>query len=260
MAVRTGAVSGLVVLDIDPGHGGDEPAWPPSSTTTAHSRRAPGPNRLRRPTPLLRPPRRIVRNDAGRRLGPGLDIRGDGGYIIAPPSGHASGGRYHWDSPDRNLPAPPDWLLARLRDPYARRRHGRRRISAAAPSAWAQAALERELARVASAQEGTRNSTLNKASFSLGQIIGGGALDPGEVEALLVDRAAGIGLGEREARATIASGLSAGARQPRGPAATTIDLRTVPLPGTPTSAQSTPPAPKVPAVDIPAPVASVKTP
>jgi hypothetical protein len=200
--------------------------------------------------------RRLVRNDAGRRLGPGLDIRGDGGYIIAPPSGHASGSRYRWDSPDRSLPAPPDWLLARLRDPIRPPTTRPATPEACSPrraSAWAQAALERELARVASAQEGARNSTLNKAAFSLGQIIGGGALDPGEVEALLVDRAAGIGLSEREARATIASGLSAGARQPRGPAATTIDLRTVPLPGTPTSARSSPPAPKAPAVDLPPP-------
>lgn len=37
-----------------------------------------------------------VRNSAGR-LGSGLDIRGDGGYVLAPPSEHISGRRYEWE-------------------------------------------------------------------------------------------------------------------------------------------------------------------
>lgn len=32
----------------------------------------------------FRHPGGTVRNDAGRRIGPGVDIRGDGGYVIAP--------------------------------------------------------------------------------------------------------------------------------------------------------------------------------
>jgi hypothetical protein len=120
-------------------------------------------------------------------------------------------------------------------------------------SAWARAALERELAKVSTAQEGSRNSTLNRSAFSLGQIAGAGALDADEIERLLLDRATAIGLGEREARATIASGLSAGARQPRLPADRTIDLRTVPLPGTPSNASSRVPTPKTPIIDVPGP-------
>ena len=53
-------------------------------------------------------------------LGPGLDIRGDGGYVIVPPSLHASGKRYTWELshlPDETALAPmPPWLLALCQD------------------------------------------------------------------------------------------------------------------------------------------------
>lgn len=44
------------------------------------------------------PEDREVRNSAGK-LGPGLDVRGAGGYVILPPSGHPSGRRYAWITP-----------------------------------------------------------------------------------------------------------------------------------------------------------------
>jgi hypothetical protein len=51
-------------------------------------------------------------------LVPGIDIRGDGGFIVVPPSLHASGRRYAWDlsaHPDDVPLAPaPAWLLALL--------------------------------------------------------------------------------------------------------------------------------------------------
>jgi len=47
-----------------------------------------------------------IRNSAGK-LGPGLDVRGDGGYVVAPPSSHLSGRRYEWDqAPDEAEVAP----------------------------------------------------------------------------------------------------------------------------------------------------------
>lgn len=55
------------------------------------------------------------RNTA-RTLGPGLDTRGDGGYVVAPPSPHPSGRRYEWSvdghPEDVKLASPPAWLLA----------------------------------------------------------------------------------------------------------------------------------------------------
>jgi bifunctional DNA primase/polymerase-like protein len=257
VAIRTGAVSGIIVLDVDPDHGGDE-----SLDVLLHDHGPLPPGAIVRTGSggqhiYFAHPGGVIRNDTGRRLGPGLDIRGDGGYVIAPPSRHPTGSLYHWDGPQRELPHLPDWLLDRLRDPV--RPPARSTPPAVEPSstrrlsAWAKAALERELANVSAAQQGTRNDTLNRSSYSLGQIVGSGALNADDVECLLLDRATAIGLGEREARATIASGLSAGARQPRWPTERTIDLRTVPLPGTPSSATRQPPAPKPPIVDVPGP-------
>lgn len=47
---------------------------------------------------------------------PGIDFRGQGGYIVAPPSIHPLGHRYAWRSaPDLEIPDPTDWLLALTR-------------------------------------------------------------------------------------------------------------------------------------------------
>lgn len=58
-------------------------------------------------------------------LWPGIDIRCDGGYIIAPPSEHPSGKRYKWATEphhEMRLTFPPQWILTRLaaRDIQAR--------------------------------------------------------------------------------------------------------------------------------------------
>ncbi len=79
--------------------------------------------------------------------------------------------------------------------------------------------MEGELERLRLAQPGMRNNTLNRVAFRLGQIIASGQLDEGEIEGLLKSNAMAIGLGEREAAATIHSGLDAGENLPRGPAA-----------------------------------------
>lgn len=55
---------------------------------------------------------RVIRNNAGTRLGAGLDVRGDGGQIVAPPSVHPNGQAYEWDQGQGDEPVPaPEWLL-----------------------------------------------------------------------------------------------------------------------------------------------------
>jgi hypothetical protein len=164
-------------------------------------------------------PGESVRNSAGTRLGPGIDIRGDGGYVIAPPSRHESGHSYRWDVPPDRLPELPGWLSDLLRTPE-------RPVtpSPAQPlridralSNWARAALDGEAARVRGAPVGTRNHTLNRAAFRLGQVVGAGALESDHVEQVLTNAAVAVGLTARETAMTIASGLRAGLEHPRGP-------------------------------------------
>ena len=78
------------------------------------------------------------------------------------------------------------------------------------------AALRDETRLVATARPGTRNDTLNRAAFSLGQLVAAGLLPPLAVVSTLASAAERAGLPTDEARRTIRSGLAAGARCPRG--------------------------------------------
>ena len=85
--------------------------------------------------------------------------------------------------------------------------------NAAAP--YANAALSAEVAKVASAPEGTRNATLNIAAFNLAQFIPGGALDEATIRFALESAATSAGLEAAEIRATLTSGINAGTQHPR---------------------------------------------
>ena len=156
------------------------------------------------------------------RVGLGLDVRADGGYVLAPPSVHPDGPIYQWI--DAMAPAiAPDWLIR-----LARRRPGAPVIPHAAarrhvgPSdAYGRAALDAEIAALANTAPGGRNHALNRASFSLHQLVAGGELDGAEVQARLIEAATANGLmadphdGPRAVLATIRSGARAGLAHPR---------------------------------------------
>jgi P4 family phage/plasmid primase-like protien len=82
---------------------------------------------------------------------------------------------------------------------------------------YAQKAFENEIARLC-ATSGNRNDALNRAALALGHFVGAGRLDRSQVENALLGAAHANGYaakdGERETRATIQSGLSAGEREP----------------------------------------------
>ena len=82
-------------------------------------------------------------------------------------------------------------------------------------TAYAQKALDAELDDLARTPEGQRNDQLNRAAFSLGQLVGAGLLDRADVESQLEATAKAIGLDDRETLATMRSGLDAGESAPR---------------------------------------------
>jgi len=113
IGIVTGVVSDLVVLDVDPQHGGER------SLVALERRHGPLPRTVEAVTGgggrhfYFLHPGGTVRNKVG--LAPGIDLRGDGGLVVAPPSLHPSGRRYAWAKgrgPEDTALAPmPDWLL-----------------------------------------------------------------------------------------------------------------------------------------------------
>jgi hypothetical protein len=223
--------SGLVVIDLDVARDGPDgrPALdgPASGADAlqrlcrAHGQRYPaGTYTVDTPSGgshlYFTAPAAPVRNSAGR-LGPLIDIRAHGGYVVGDGS-LIDRRRYAARGDFLPLALPlPGWIARLLLEepalpeitpprPALDRGQGR---------AYALAAFREETRRVAEARVGTRNDTLNRAAFSLGQLVAAGLIPPLPVMTGLADAAARAGLPADEARRTIRSGMAAGARKPR---------------------------------------------
>lgn len=147
-------------------------------------------------------------------LGAGVDIRSEGGYVLAAGSTMANGRSYKWETDTREIADAPAWLLDLLL-PKSAPAHTQYSLSAATNNAYVDAAVDRELADLAGAPMGTRNNALNDAAFSIGTIVGAGALSEAEARALLQDVARGWGRDWSRCCKTIENGLKAGIQNPR---------------------------------------------
>lgn len=147
-------------------------------------------------------------------LGAGVDIRSEGGYVLAAGSTMANGRSYKWETDTREIADAPAWLLDLLL-PKSAPAHTQYSLSAATNNAYVDAAVDRELADLAGAPMGTRNNALNDAAFSIGTIVGAGALGEAEARALLQDVARGWGRDWSRCCKTIENGLKAGTQNPR---------------------------------------------
>lgn len=106
----------------------------------------------------------------------------------------------------------PNWA----RTPTNKAAQAFRANGAASSSAYAEAALDAECQSVATAAKGTRNDTLNRAAFSIGQFIAAAELDEATARRRLEGAALAAGLDFKEIGPTINSGFLAGAAEPRG--------------------------------------------
>ena len=164
-------------------------------------------------------PERVLPNTTGRIPGldepmAGIDVRAEGGYVVAPPSRHHSSGKYLWVDANADLAELPDWIEEPESAPLSQ--------GAAGPadydgdgSAYGLAVLAGELEQLRDATPGTRNHALNRAAFALAQVVAGGELEQRRARSELLNTALAIGLPEPEARQTLDSGFTAGSREPR---------------------------------------------
>jgi putative DNA primase/helicase len=174
-----------------------------------------------------------------------VDVRGLGGYVIAPPSVMEDGRRYRWlhgaaDAPIAEAPAA---LVVELRAPKRKAAAPAPNNDAAAdqaastspsPSArpgaagdeidaamrrYALNALDAECAELARTPVGKRNIEINTSAFRIGQLVGAGALSMSVARAALEDVVAGMiarGGGDYEAGCkTVDNGLTGGLANPR---------------------------------------------
>jgi hypothetical protein len=165
---------------------------------------------------LRQPDGQRVPNSVGR-LGPGLDVRADGGTIVAPPSLHATGGRYGWLKPGLEPPPAPEWLIRLALPPPPPPVPPLTELARQVTGRYAEAAIRREAEAVAAAPAGTRNHRLNIAAYRLGRLVAGGVADEASARQALLASAALAGLPRDESAGTVRSGMRAGMRSPRGP-------------------------------------------
>jgi len=210
VGVRTGRVSGIVLVDVDVHRGGSIPAW---AETAPRVRTGRGGAHCYFAAPADQIP------NSKDAVAPGVEILGDGKQGVYAGSVHPDTGVvYAWEiEPGPELPAFPDDVAATLRArKVSKGERPQLRVLPAVDrelTAYGRRAIGDEIDRVRQATEGSRNDTLNVAAFNLGQLHAGGEI-PDVQDDLL---AAGLeaGLPAAEAEKTIDSGWVAGAKEPR---------------------------------------------
>jgi len=150
-----------------------------------------------------------VRNSDQRKL-PGADVRGKGGYVIAPGCTHWTDVTY--DTVDHSPPRPwpaealEPWLQAETKvEPWAPS-PGPSDVQPGVSTGWGEAALDGEVAKVRVAPEGQRNNTLYEAALRVGSMAKAGQVSWPTARTRLLDAAAAAGLSQFEADGTIQNG------------------------------------------------------
>ncbi len=181
IGVATGRVSGVVALDIDLRPDGDGfasladmgipmPIGPTASTPCGGLHI------------FFRAPDYEVKNSASK-IGPYLDVRGDGGYIIVPP-----GPGRCWDASANletmPLPPMPEWMVATKIVKQAPHPGMQIKIqplpsrTSGELTPYGEAALDNAFARIFNAAPGAQEVTLNTESYCIGALVGGGEIPP----------------------------------------------------------------------------------
>lgn len=213
IGLATGKESGVVVIDLD----GEAAEMAYGVLLTTHgnpgSHAAPDGAVVRTGSGwhlYLAPGEADIRNSASR-VASGIDVRGDGGYVVAPPSVHPSGRVYVWrdEVPPDGLPVLSDAWAGLLAPPPPPER-----VPMPAPvnftgtaTPYGTAAVRGLLEELAAAGDGSRNDTLNRVTWRVVHLADAGHLDLHTAAGMVADVAESIGLPPDEIAKTMASAL-----------------------------------------------------
>ena len=215
IGIATGQANGFWVLDVDAQHGGFE------SLAELEALHGALPLTITVSTPNGGDHRYFhwqdgldLRNSVSR-IGPGLDVRAEGGSITAPPSCLVDGRRYRWIRNGAHaFVDAPDWLVKLALPPPQPPRSELKPLDGDV-SKYVGAAVANELRILEQATEGCRNQILFRVAATLAGFVAVGALPEDWARDRLERVAIGIGLDPVETTQTIDSGIRAGSHQPR---------------------------------------------
>jgi RecA-family ATPase len=243
VGIVMGEKSGIFVVEADTKEGHDVDGI--ASLAKLEAEHEPLPATLQAESPsgsihyYFRHPGFKIKNSASE-IAPGVDVRGDGGMVVAPPSVKPGKGVYRWRN-DLPIADAPQWLINRIvagketiepepepsisqqamamvRDPYAEYGASGSFGQNGFGRAYLDKALAEERAKAAGTGEGQRNHQLNKSSFNLGQLVAHG-LSEQEIISAMYDAATQNGHvkdeGHKATMNTINSGLKDGMANPR---------------------------------------------
>ena len=218
VGMPTGIPSGIVVIDVDIKGERDGRLWlsenadslPPTRTHKTQS----GGLHL-----LFRRPEGVSIKNSVDYIANGIDVRGDGGYVIIPPS---PGYVVADDCPVADMPR---WLVnACLKPEHEPEPYIKPNTPTDGSTAYGLAALKDECEAIMSAPFGRQEKTMNEAALKIGALVAGGQLIEGSARAELLAAARSIASesGKRpwtdaEIDQKIRRGMADGKRNPRAP-------------------------------------------
>ena len=235
VGIRTGEISRLVVVDIDL-HSEEANGLASVAELRRQGFELPTGNEkrgcgvVRTPTGGMHLyyalPEGVALKNSTSLLAPGIDTRGEGGYVVAPPS-RTPAGSYTWEQYPAILTEAPEWLKEALKVAvYEPKKKPQLLKPMTEMPPKIREMLSNRLGRVALAAPGQRNETLNREAFYLAQFAGMG-FDLSQLDGWLLDAARQSAMPDYEARRTIDSAFRS--RATLAPERSTI--------------QATPPAP-----------------
>lgn len=211
IGMPTGQRAGVVVVDVDVKDGAQGGAW-----LSANSHRMPQTRTIRTGSGglhiYLTWPGDRVKNSASK-IAPGIDVRGDGGYVIVPPSpGYAV-------ADNAPLADIPDWLLPVLCPPEAPPAPppvaAPRQAIPNGGTPLGRETLAQRCDEIRNAWDGTKHRAINEGAFAVGGMVATGHLEEGTAWAELRSALAHIlprckdkGAAERTLRRAFQEGLA----------------------------------------------------